>query len=217
MLATAGVLAAGIFSLGFVGSTGFADDSSETDDDGSGGSKDAPPGNGQDGGFQTDEEYVGTLPTEDTDEDAPGFYVQGPREAILGSFHSIGGSGFFKVEYLGTYDESTGQPDIRVYFMGDLEVTLDRSVLDTNVIQLGVHANVDFGTTIASAMTETTMLMIEPVEAGSLEIPFSSYEQSGLLQYDGVQVVTANRTFGRGVMGVSACGGNVHVTQGPLE
>lgn len=212
-LATAGVLITALASLGFVGGTGIADlnGSRLQDDDGGSGGAGGAGGPGA-SGLSMDDEFVGTLPTERNDEQpaSPGFYLEGPRETVLSSFVAMTGPGSFLVTEVG----SDAEPEVRLTFVGELHITLDKCVLTNAQTKIGVFANSELGATLASAMTEATLLMIQPIPAeGSLEVPLSEYEQGGLLN-DGINVVTFNRTRGRDAMSVTSGAGVVEITQG---
>jgi hypothetical protein len=212
VLAATGALALGIACLGFVGGTGLADNSSG----GEGLSDDGNTRGPDVGGFSLDDEFVGTLPTrrEDDEGNSPGFFLQGPRQTILDAFVSMNGPGTFSVEPLPT--EEGEVEELRLTFQGELMITLDKCVLTSTQTKLGVSASTEFGATLASAMTDAALLMVEPIpEHGNLEIPFSEYEAGGLLEA-GVDVVTFNRLRGRDSLGIITYGGVIEMTQGSL-
>lgn len=211
LLAAAGALTLGIASLGLVGGTSIADltdGSAATDSLGGRGNA----GGGFVGGLSIDEEYVGTLPTLREQGQAPGFFLEGPRETVLDSIDSMTGAGGITIEFVPVAGQL--EPAMRVLFQGDVTITLDKTVLANSQTRLGVFANSNLGATLASAMTDAAMLMIEPIPAsGNLEMPFTEYEQNGLLE-GGIHVVTFNRERGRDSMGISTFCGTIELTQG---
>jgi len=212
-LALAGALIIGFSGLGLVGGLGVA----ETTGRGGNGSEG---GGGSGGGWMTDEEAVGTLPTHGDEGGAPppgmnpgsrpSFFVEGPKQAVRGLVIETVGEGFVTEEQ----NSSGGQETMRLGFHGDLRVTLDASFLDDPAIVAGVQVENQVGQTIAVAMTDNRLLMTDVLPStGTLVVPFDQFEDAGLLE-DGVRLLTNNMHRGRDYFGVERFAGMLDITQG---
>jgi|GEM_PF-2826485 len=222
-LAVAGAMCVGMLALGGLSSDGLANQSGQNGDvadDPDDPGNDTPPADpGSGGTFSIEDEYVGTLPIDrNGDGDAQslisGFFLQGPESTIRSSFVGASGNGFLRLEEIPDEDGDS-EDELRVSFSGRLSITLDISVLACSQTELGVYSAPTWGATLASAMTQDGLLLVEPIpDGGSLAIPYRDYMQGGLLEDDGVNVVTLNRLRGRDLIGVSRTGGLLEVSQG---
>lgn len=220
-LATAGALLLGFFATLSTSSMGLAEVENRTTGNGSpnGGEGDG----GGSGGFASDDEFIGTLPTRGDDEQdlppitAPGFYVAGPRADTLGAVIGSTGSGYASIEVTSPAgDPEVPHPDdiIEVTFIGEVEVTLDAGLMSNPNVSMGMNPTNPVGNTYTLAMTEDELLLETMAQAdANVPMNLSGFAAAGHLA-EGVHILTSSRLLGRDQINVTAFGGVLSITQG---
>ena len=220
-LATAGALLLGLLAAVSTSSTGLAENENPVTGSGS---PDGDEGNG--GGFASDDEFIGTLPTHGRDEvdpvpppTAPGFYVAGPREQTMNAVLGSTGTGYAAIEVItpaGEPGDDTPHPDdvIEVTFIGEVEVTLDAALMSSPNVAMGMNPTNPTGNTYTVAMTEHELLVETVAQAdANVAMDLEAFAEAGHLT-EGVHILTSSRLLGRDQINITQFGGVLSITQG---
>jgi hypothetical protein len=218
-LTLVGLLLTGISVTGVGGAAAFAGQGACNEGNGEGEGEGGTDREGEDQGpFGPDEEAVGTLPIKGRDRGplvlprSPGIYLRGSEEAVRGTVLAADGDGFV------LEGEITETGEYQLTFHGEVELELDAGLLQVAGVQAGLVSTDPVHATQAAALTEHSLLLRARMGVGELlELPLGDYEQSGVLDGEGVRVLTASPLTGRDWMQVHALGGVIRLRQaGPL-
>ncbi|MFT7484584.1 MAG: hypothetical protein ACI9F9_000424 [Candidatus Paceibacteria bacterium] len=212
-LAMAGALFLGLLSFSVVGSYTLADEETGQGDD-------PRDDDGPGGGFATDDEFVGSLPTRGRDDElltapAPGFFLQGPRSQVEQAVLSASGGGHATIEVVeDSGNGSIGDDIIKLSFVGTVTLQLDANFLSNSSIEAGIDSLDLIGASLATALTDESLLMTAVLpEESDLCMPLADFSSAGFLQ-QGIHILTSNREYGRDQIDIEAIGGLIEVKQG---
>lgn len=172
---------------------------------------------GANGPFGPDDEAVGTLPIKGRDDgplrlpDNPGIYIRGEETAVWRAVVDATGDGFVLLT------EHPGSDELQLTFHGQVEVEFDAAVLSGAGLQTGLVSTDLVNPSRAAALTDHDLLMQARLEAGArLELPITDFQESGVLDGDGVRLLTASPLLGRDWMEVHGLGGVIRMRHVPV-